>query len=51
MELTHLPKLSLFSNIVLNNQQQVNKSFWVTGTLMQHSGIGGFGKWDSVSIL
>ena len=28
MELTHLPKLSLFSNIVLNDQQQQIRAAW-----------------------
>ena len=57
--LTHLAMLSLYSNIVLNGQQQVNyismTADWLLSPgywhLIQHCGIGGFGKWDGLLIL
>jgi len=33
------------------SSKQIRASGFDAGTLMQHSGIGGFGKWDGVLIL
>ena len=52
MEFSLVKTSSKAKPIFLNDQQQVNKtSGFDAGTLMQHSSIGGFGKWNGVLTL
>ena len=52
MEFSLVKTSSKAKPIFLNDQQQVNKtSGFDAGTLMQHSGIGGFEKWNGVLTL